>query len=59
MKATELIVELDKLVRQHGDKDVLITDSETGWCDTVGDVRLIVKNEYQPQEGFLLNVSPI
>lgn len=59
MRAKQLIKQLSALVKEHGDKNILVRDPETGWHDTVGDVRVIVKNEWQRDEGFLLDIAEL
>jgi hypothetical protein len=54
MTAKQLIKKLTVLVKEYGDKNILIIDSDTGWDDTIGDVRLVSKSEYNPNEGFRL-----
>ena len=55
MKAKQLIKVLTALVKEHGDQNILLMDSESGWYDTVGDVKIITKTEWNFEEGFELD----
>ena len=54
MTAKQLIKVLTALVKEHGDQKILLMDPETGWNDTVGEVKMITKTKWNPDEGFLL-----
>lgn len=55
MKAKELIKQLNKLVKEHGDKDILLVDSESSWYDSIKDITVVQNNQYVHRSGFLLN----
>ncbi len=55
MTAKQLIKALTALVKEHGDQNILLMDSESGWYDTVGDVKMITKTKWNFNEGFVLD----
>ena len=59
MTAKQLIKKLTALVKERGDQNILLMDSETGWYDTVGDVLVVVKSEWNRAEGFLLDKAEL
>ena len=40
MKAKELIKILNNAVKEHGNKDILILDKESGWYNSVNDIKV-------------------
>ena len=48
MKAKELIARLEKLVAENGNQDfkVLLMDHESGWFDTVVDMKIVMPNKF-------------
>ncbi len=59
MTAKQLIKKLNMFVKEYGDKRILISDPETGWDDTVGDVKLVSKTEFNPIDGFRLEKADL
>ena len=52
MKAVELIAKLEKLVAENDeDLDVLIMDSESGWFDTIVDMKVVQPTKYNALMG--------
>ena len=48
MKAKELIRRLRKMIAENGNQDfkVLLVDHESGWFDTVVDMKVVMSNKY-------------
>ena len=48
MNAKDLIKKLQKMIAENGNQDfkVLLRDHESGWFDTVVDMKIVMPNKY-------------
>ena len=59
MKAKELIARLEKMVAENGeDLDVLIMDGESGWFDTIKDLKVVTPNKFNALMGPGVELIP-